>query len=84
MKDVVGTLSRGSQVRVLPGAPSVACREVSLFDLFINGGRSSVGRALDCDSSRRGFESHRPPHFGPLAQLVEQVTLNHSVRGSNP
>lgn len=26
-------------------------------------GRSSVGRALDCDSGRRGFESHRSPHF---------------------
>ena len=28
-----------------------------------DGGRSSVGRAPDCDSGRRGFESHRPPHF---------------------
>lgn len=25
------------------------------------GGRSSVGRALDCGSSGRGFEPHRPP-----------------------
>ena len=32
-------------------------------DTGFNGGRSSVGRALDCDSSRRGFESHRPPQF---------------------
>ena len=29
----------------------------------IDGERSSVGRALDCDSSRRGFESHRSPHL---------------------
>ena len=27
------------------------------------GGRSSVGRAPDCDSGCRGFKSHRPPHF---------------------
>ena len=27
------------------------------------GGYSSVGRALDCGSSCRGFESHYPPHF---------------------
>jgi hypothetical protein len=67
-----------------------------------NGGCSSVGRAPDCDSGRRGFESHHPPHshagmlramsavscrrrlYGPLAQLVEQVTLNHLVVGSSP
>ena len=51
-----------------------------------NGGCSSVGRALDCDSSRRGFESHQPPQFvfGPLAQLVEQRTLNPRVVGSIP
>ena len=30
---------------------------------MFNGGRSSVGRAPDCDSGRRGFESHHPPHF---------------------
>ena len=64
----------------------------------VNGGRSSVGRAPDCDSGGRGFETHRPPHFslfscyagridtsiGPLAQLVEQWTLNPLVEGSNP
>lgn len=27
------------------------------------GGRSSVGRAQDCDSCGRGFDPHRPPHF---------------------
>ena len=52
-----------------------------------DGGRSSVGRVPDCDSGCRGFEPHRPPHhleFGPLAQLVEQWTLNPLVEGSNP
>ena len=58
-----------------------------------NGGRSSVGRAPDCDSGGRGFDPHRPPHFskqgaarfhGPLAQLVEQLTLNQLVLGSSP
>lgn len=52
-----------------------------------NGGRSSVGRAPDCGSGGRGFKSHRSPqklNFGPLAQLVEQQTLNLSVRGSSP
>ena len=29
----------------------------------VRGGRSSVGRVPDCDSGRRGFESHRSPHF---------------------
>ena len=27
------------------------------------GGRSSVGRAQDCGSWCRGFDSHRPPHI---------------------
>ena len=55
-----------------------------------DGGRSSVGRAPGCDPGRRGFESHRPPHLpgrsvsGPLAQLVEQETLNLLVVGSTP
>ena len=30
---------------------------------FIRGGRSSVGRALDCGSRRRGFKSRRSPIF---------------------
>lgn len=46
-------------------------------------------RVPDCDSGCRGFESHHPPQFhprfpGPLAQLVEQLTLNQLVEGSNP
>ena len=28
----------------------------------VNGGCSSVGRALGCGLSGRGFESHHPPH----------------------
>ena len=39
---------------------------ISLFGLsyfFQNGGRSSVGRAPDCDSGGRGFDPHRPPQF---------------------
>jgi hypothetical protein len=104
-----GLLSRRLQVRVLPGAPICPCRD-GAAQQQPNGGRSSVGRVLDCDSSRRGFESHRPPHFsapagapscrisnlnpfglcgpipapGPLAQLVEQWTLNPLVVGSIP
>lgn len=30
---------------------------------FRNGGSSSVGRALDCGSEGRGFESRLSPHF---------------------
>ncbi len=84
-----GLLSRGLQVRVLPGAPS------PVWAVVCSGGRSSVGRAPDCDSGGRGFEPHRPPHpttvpacageeDGPLAQLVEQWTLNPLVVGSSP
>ena len=32
------------------------------------GGCSSVGRALDCDSSCRGFESRHSPHIRSMAQ----------------
>ena len=34
------------------------------------GGRSSVGRAQDCDSCGRGFEPLRPPHFSDLIPHV--------------
>ena len=30
---------------------------------MVNGGRSSVGRAPDCDSGGRGFKPRRSPHF---------------------
>ena len=51
-----GKLSRRLEVRVLSGAPFFGARKVY-------GERSSVGRAPDCDSGRRGFESHRSPHL---------------------
>ncbi len=41
------------------------------------GGRSSVGRAPDCDSGCRGFESHRSPHAG-VAELVDALDLGSS------
>ena len=41
---------------------------------YFNGGRSSVGRAPDCDSGRRGFEPHRPPQiFSALAYLTVKI-----------
>ena len=42
------------------------------------GGRSSVGRAPDCDSGGRGFKPHRPPHLSPSFAkrlLVSQADL---------
>ena len=46
---------------------------ISLFDLscniFQNGGRSSVGRAPDCDSGGRGFDPHRPPQFTSFSKM---------------
>jgi hypothetical protein len=47
------------------------------------GGRSSVGRALESHSRGQGFDSPRL-HFATLAQLVEHVTRNDGVPGSNP
>jgi hypothetical protein len=32
------------------------------YNAKLCGGCSSVGRVPDCDSGRRGFESHQPPH----------------------
>ena len=60
----------------------------------INGGRSSVGRAPDCDSGCRGFKSHRPPHllsdmgkvlensshvFAEVVELVDTLDLGSSA-----
>jgi hypothetical protein len=53
---------------------------------------SSVGRALDCGSRCRGFNPLHSPHpfllrsaarGAPLAQLVEQLTLNQRVPSSS-
>ena len=42
------------------------------------------GRALPCQGKCRGSESRLPLQYAPLAQLVEQLTLNQWVPGSNP
>ena len=52
-----------------------------------NGGRSSVGRAPDCDSGGRGFEPHRPPHcrrskrkqYADVVKLVDTLDLGSSA-----
>jgi hypothetical protein len=46
---------------------------------------SSVGRAPGCGLGGRGFKSLHSPQFfwGPLAQLVEQLTLNQRVWSSS-
>ena len=61
-----------------------------------SGGRSSVGRAQDCDSCGRGFDPLRPPHFKSrvqalngqivvdVAQLVEPRIVTPVVEGSIP
>ena len=42
------------------------------------------GRASPCQGECREFESRFPLHYAPLAQLVEQLTLNQWVQGSSP
>ena len=44
-----------------------AIRWLDIVELY-SGGCSSVGRALDCDSSCRGFESRHSPQFRSIAQ----------------
>ncbi len=90
-----------SKLRVAGSNPAGRAKfSADLSLISFSGGRSSAGRAPDCGSGRRGFESHRPPQstnllfekifdsiitvFGPLAQLVEQLTLNQLVVGSSP
>ena len=48
--------------------------------LFLfNGGRSSVGRAPDCDSGGRGFNPRRPPHLTRYKSMTySQSTLKSS------
>lgn len=36
------------------------------------GGCSSAGRVPDCDSGRRGFESHQPPHMNSQETALER------------
>ena len=49
-----------SKLRVAGSSPAGRAIERCVVAKF-HGGRSSDGRAPDCDSGRRGFESHRPP-----------------------
>src|SRR5690242_15395105 len=62
-------------------------------DVIEGGECSSVGRAPGCGLGGRGFKSLHSPQTsasriawvsqGPLAQLVEQLTLNQRVRSSS-
>ena len=47
-------------------------------------GLSPSGKAQDFDSCIRRFESNQPSHYGCVAQVVEHLTFNQVVRGSNP
>ena len=42
------------------------------------------GKALDFDSSMRRFDPFQPSFLVSLAQLVEHLTFNQRVAGSNP
>lgn len=56
--------------------------------MSIIGGCSSVGRAPDCGSGRRGFKSRRSPFIvvklHPWLNWIEHWTSNPKVAGSNP
>ena len=55
-------------------------RHFRVVKSIIYGGRSSVGRAPDCDSGCRGFKSHRPPHFfAEVVELVDTLDLGSSA-----
>ena len=60
----VGGDIRGQKKRVNPLALPV--RFVIMVKLKKHGGRSQVVKAVDCGSTTRGFESHRPPSKEPL------------------
>ena len=45
---------------------------------------AQLDRAADFGSAGWGFESSQARLVGPLAQLVEQLTLNQRVGGSSP
>ena len=40
-----------------------------------DGGRSSVGRAPDCDSGGRGFNPRRPPHLLLLFYIIYKIIV---------
>lgn len=55
---------------MMPRFDSMLKQGFSAISIQVHGGRSSVGRAPDCDSGRRGFKSRRPPHVFMLIRLV--------------
>ena len=94
-----GLLSRGSGVRIPSstlcggyGAVGQRARlwfwiswvRVPLPTLFYFIGLSPSGKAQDFDSCIRWFESNQPSFYGRVAQVVEHLTFNQVVRGSNP
>jgi hypothetical protein len=46
-------------------SPGAIVSMVAPRSIPLNGGRSSTGRALDCDSGGSGFKTRRPPHLSP-------------------
>ena len=50
----------------------------------VSGGRSSVGRALDCDSSGRGFKPHRPPQFKKILKGSKTIDYSTGEAPLNP
>gem|GEM_PF-2352203 len=57
---------------------------IPIMRLHTAGVISSVGRASPLQGGGRRFEPVITHHFGSLAQLVEQLTFNQLVAGSNP
>ena len=66
--------------------PEGYIEDTALFDCFLRYAPvAHLDRAPDFESGGSRFESCRTQkHIGPLAQLVEQQTLNLWVEGSNP
>ena len=87
------THSIGAGVREFLDERDPRCAILGFLLCSIFGGEcSSVGRALDCGSRCRGFNPLHSPHLfllgtsvrgAPLAQLVEQLTLNQRVPSSS-
>ena len=76
------------QIVALEAASSKLVARPKIFTLLV--GVSPSGKARDFDSRIRRFESCHPsqknklPQHGPLAQMVEHLTFNQGVPGSNP
>ena len=82
-RTMLWTGSVGAQHACAPFAQPAASWRAKAFpptqtsvNLFLCGGSSSVGRASDCGSECRGFESRLPPqsHFEPMVHL-KRVTI---------